>query len=39
MRTGIELEKETEDKAHGFLKGRNLVFIFVNNGEVLMASD
>ena len=31
------LEKEVEDRVHGFSKARNLDFIFVDNGELLMA--
>lgn len=39
--TGVvrKLEKETEDRARGFLKARKGDFIFVDSGELLMASD
>lgn len=34
-----KLRKETENQAHGFFKARNLRFIPVENGKVLIASD
>lgn len=33
------LEKEAEGRVHGFLKARNVDFISVDNGELLMTSD
>lgn len=34
-----KLEKEIENKAQSFLKARNLGFISVENGKLLIASD
>ena len=34
-----KMEKETEDRARGFLKAGKGDFIFVDSGELLMASN